>query len=127
MFVREAADHQRTLPCLIATKFRAVLCVRLPPGMPFHVRDLGRRPCSRSLSVDPGPTQEVSEGISGGELNKKTKLVSRIDRTFFTTDSGGRKIIYGAFLFIMRTRSYSRKSKMLKTGAGPKQVPGRST
>lgn len=99
-FVREAADHQRTLPCLIATKFRAVLCVRLPPGMPFHVRDLGRRPCSRSLAVDPGPTQEVSEGISGGELNKKTKLVSRIDRTFFTTDSGGRKIIYGAFLFI---------------------------
>jgi hypothetical protein len=78
----------------------ARVSVRLPPGMPFHVRDLGRRPCSRSLAVDPGTTQEVSEGISGGELNKKTKLVSRIDRTFFTTDSGGRKIIYGDFLFI---------------------------
>ena len=75
----------------------ARVSVRLPPGMPFHVRDLGRRPCSRSLAVDPGLTQEVSEGISGGELNQKTKLVSRIDRTFFTMDSGGRKIIYGAF------------------------------
>ena len=55
------------------------------------------RPCSRSLAVDPGTMQEVSEGVSGGELNQKTKLVSRIDRTFLTTDSGRRKIIYGTF------------------------------
>ena len=49
------------------------------------------------MAVDPGTTQEVSEGISGGELNKKTKLVSRIDRTFLTMDSGRRTIIYGPF------------------------------
>ena len=111
--VREAADHQRTLTSLPdwhQFKGRVVrlppegarVSVRLPPGMPFHVRDLGRRPCSRSLAVDPGLTQEVSEGISGGELNQKTKLVSRIDRTFFTTDSGGRKIIYGFFFCKLR-------------------------